>query len=202
MKKLLEFFTDKTLYISLASLGVCLIAVFSAVIVIHNNNKKLETALNALTDTETVTESVGETEPPAESSTEQLTETESQSESLTANSTKAPAASTTEPAGDRSIQYLAEYEKLTSKYEKERKALVDKTVYEVLPTKHPPLIAVPADKNDPNYEKAMEELSRVNAEVSEYNVSVEAHNKESKEQAEKYAKQLDELDKQYQKDLE
>lgn len=172
MSKFTEMFKAKATQIAITSVSACLVIGVSAGAIVHNNNKKLEAALNELTNT-SATESV--TESSSETTTEPLTE------STTASTTKAPTkASTTEPAGDRTIQYLAEYERITNEYEKKRAELEEKDILVTMRT-------IPNDANDE--EKAS---------ISEANSIAEIQEKE----VDKVRKELDELEKQYEKDIE
>ncbi len=168
MSKFTEFFKAKATQIAITAVSASLVVGVSAGVAIHNNNKKLEAALNELTNT-TITESV------TESSSE--TTTESTTESTTASATKTT--TTTEPAGDRAIQYLAEYERIKREYEKKRDKLIPLTLMQ-------------------------EKLAYYGTDIEE-SISVSEHNSladECNAEAEKYKKQLDELNQQYQEDIE
>lgn len=170
MSKFKEFFKTKATQIAITAISASLVVGASAGVAIHNNNKKLEAALNELTNT-TITESV------TESSSE--TTTESTTESTTETTTKTTT-TTTEPAGDRTIQYLAEYERITREYEKKRAELEEHT-----------LLAPTRKISDYLSE---EEKSSINQE----NSSANAHNEKVKDSL----KKIRELDEQYEKDIE
>lgn len=112
-EKFLQFFTgklSKSIYIAVASAVVCGVAVITTVVVVHNNNQRLDTALESLNEQ---TATMAQTE----SATEDVSVTEG-------NDTTVPAqAANNEPTGDRSLQYLAEYNRITEEYERERAEL-------------------------------------------------------------------------------
>ena len=109
-EKFLQFFTgklSKSIYIAVASAVVSGVAVITTVVVVHNNNQRLDTALESLNEQ---TATMAQTE----SATEDVSVTEG-------NDTTVPAqAANNEPAGDRALEYLAEYNRITEEYERER----------------------------------------------------------------------------------
>ncbi len=113
-EKFLQFFTgklSKSIYIAVASAVMCGVAVVTTVVVVHNNNQKLDTALESLNEQ---TATMAQTE----SATEDVSVTEGN------NNTTTPAqAANNEPAGDRALEYIAEYERITAEYEKKRAEL-------------------------------------------------------------------------------
>lgn len=181
MSKFTEFFKAKATQIAITAVSASLVVGASAGVAIHNNNKKLEAALNELTST-TVTESV------TESSSETETTTESTTKSTTESTTKKTTTTTTEPAGDRTIQYLAEYEKITRKYEKERAELEELTQIYVGYT----LRAFDGTPDE------FESYSLAEKEMNEYNSKVAEQNAE----AEKAIEKINKLDDEYKKDIE
>lgn len=112
-EKFLQFFTgklSKSIYIAVASAVVSGVAVITTVVVVHNNNQRLDTALESLNEQ---TATMAQTE----SATEDVSVTEG-------NDTTVPAqAANNEPAGDRALEYIAEYERITAEYEKKRAEL-------------------------------------------------------------------------------
>ena len=116
-EKFLAFFTGKAgkaAYMIAASAAVCAVAVVSTVVVVHNNNQKLNTALESLSALTSQSESESVTEPSTEA---EQTQTVS-----------AQAANGSSGDGDKAIQYLAEYNRLTEEYEKKRAALSEDLV--------------------------------------------------------------------------
>lgn len=174
MSKFTEMFKEKATQIAITSLSACLVIGVSAGAIVQSNNKKLETALNELSNalTTEITESSSET------TTENTAE--STTESTTVSTTRSTTTTTTEPAGDRTIQYLAEYEKITREYEKKKAELEEYTLFETL-------IRINDDAND-------EEKSLIN----EKNSSASSHNEKAKDALAK----IKELDEQYKKDIE
>ncbi len=116
-EKFLQFFTgqmSKSIYISVAAAVVCGAVVITSVVVVHNNNQKIDAVLESLSASESMTESV--------------TETAAESVSCTDNTDVKVLNG--EPADDKELQYLVEYEKLTAEYEK-KKAELEKQIYDV-----------------------------------------------------------------------
>ena len=113
-EKFLQFFTgkmSKAVYISIASAVVCGAVVITSTVIVHNNNQKIDSVLESLTATESV----------AELSNERLTESVSDADSTESGvQAKVPNG---EPTGDKALQYLAEYDKLTAEYQAKRAEL-------------------------------------------------------------------------------
>lgn len=204
MKKLLEFFSGKSTQISIISVALCLVIAVSAGVAIHNNNKRVENALNALSSTSTtegVSESTGETE----TSTESTTETTSKKQNK--------ATTVTEPAGDRTAQYIAEYDKITREYEKKRSELANQlnagetatkavTTLGAKPTRR---IASYGDKKtqeeyDKEYASRLVEWEAESVSI-EHNISEIQRIEEAKQKTINTQKQIDELDEQYENDI-
>lgn len=120
MNKLIDFLKAKSFEMAITSISVCLVVVVSAGAIVHSNNKKLEAVLNELSNSST-TESV--TESSSETTTESTT-------TVSTTEKKKNITTTTEPAGDKTIQYLAEYERITKEYEKKRAELEGQTLLE------------------------------------------------------------------------
>ena len=207
MKKLLEFFSGKSTQISIISVALCLVIAVSAGVAIHNNNKRVDNALNALSSTSTtegVSESTGETE----TSTESTTETTSKKQNKTTTTV-------TEPAGDRTAQYIAEYDKITREYEKKRSELANQlnagetatkavTTLGAKPTRR---IASYGDKKtqeeyDKEYASRLVEWEAESVSI-EHNISeIQRIEEEAKQKTINTQKQIDELDVKYEKDIE
>lgn len=114
-EKLLQFFTgkmSKAVYISITSAVVCGAVVITSTVIVHNNNQKIDSMQESLAASESV----------AELSSESVTESVSDANNTdSAVQAKVPNG---EPAGDKALQYLAEYDKLTKEYETKRAELV------------------------------------------------------------------------------
>lgn len=117
-EKFLQFFTgklSKSIYIAVASAVMCGVAVVTTVVVVHNNNQKLDTALESLNE-----------------QTATMAQTESATENVSDASDTEPAAqvqaANNEPVGDRALEYLAEYDRITAEYEAKRAELVAQTM--------------------------------------------------------------------------
>lgn len=218
-EKFLAFFTGKAgkaAYIIAASAAVCAVAVVSTVVVVHNNNQKLNTALESLSALTSESESV--TEPSTEAEQTQAV--------------SAQAANGSSGGGDKAIQYLAEYNRLTEEYEKKRAALSEDLVCTVtkqtvqeftdpFPQKVKPKYPTKYwSETDEAYaarvEQYKKDLASWEEESHAYEVAVsveeskaaerekEAQSRvaEEKKRVENAQKQLDELDAQYKKDIE
>lgn len=119
-EKLLQFFTGKmgkAVYISIAAAVVCGAVVITSTVIVHNNNHKIDSmqeSLSALQENMTELSSEGVTE-----SVSYTDNTDSGTQAKAPNG---------EPAGDKALQYLAEYDKLTKEYERKRAELKQQTV--------------------------------------------------------------------------
>lgn len=221
-EKFLAFFTGKAgkaAYIIAASAAVCAVAVVSTVVVVHNNNQKLNTALESLSAL------TSESENESESVTEPSTEAE-QTQTVSAQ-----AANGSSGGGDKAIQYLAEYNRLTEEYEKKRAALSEDLVctakgYNTITKKqlfNTPRPLYPIRNGSETDEQFTRRIEQYKKDLSvwedasrAYDVSVsveeskaaerekEAQSRaaEEKKRVENAQKQLDELDAQYKKDIE
>lgn len=222
-EKFLAFFTGKAgkaAYIIAASAAICAVAVVSTVVVVHNNNQKLNTALESLSAL------TSESENERESVTEPSTEAE-QTQTVSAQ-----AANGSSGGGDKAIQYLAEYNRLTEEYEKKRAALSEDLVCTVtkqtvqeftdpFPQKVKPKYPTKYwSETDEAYaarvEQYKKDLASWEEESHAYEVAVsveeskaaerekEAQSRaaEEKKRVENAQKRLDELDAQYKKDVE
>lgn len=194
-EKFLQFFTgklSKSIYIAVASAVVCGVAVITTVVIVHNNNQKLDTALESLNEqTATLTQT--------ESATEGVSVTEG-------NDTTAPVqAANNEPAGDRALEYLAEYNRITEEYEAKR---------EELNAQIPTLVDIylspePGKPNTDGYSPDVQEkllavyeqsLSEWESESVRYEQQVQK-NAEAEKLSQELQKQIDNLDAQYEKDI-
>ncbi|MEZ3496722.1 MAG: hypothetical protein K1V97_04055 [Lachnospiraceae bacterium] len=136
-EKLLQFFTGKmgkAVYISIASAVVCGVVVITSTVIVHNNNKKIDSVLENLAASESVAELS------SESVTESVSDTDNTDSGVQA---KAPNG---EPAGDKALQYLAEYDKLTEEYERKRAELEQQTT-PFPPRKIPKLSQKPSEQD-------------------------------------------------------
>ena len=191
-EKFLAFFTGKAgkaAYIIAASAAVCVVAVVSTVVVVHNNNQKLNTALESLSALTSQSEIESVTEPSTEAEQAQAVSPQ------TANGSS--------DGGDKAIQYLAEYNRLTEEYEKKREALEQQTSVPEWNKVYADSIAVTKLywETDEEYaqrlsEVAAENESRRNAYEAE-SASVAA----VQEKANAAKSQLEKLEAQYQEDL-
>lgn len=189
-EKLLQFFTGKmgkAVYISIASAVVCGVVVITSTVIVHNNNKKIDSVLESLSASESVAELS------SESVTESISDTDNTDSGAQA---KAPNG---EPAGDKAVQYLAEYDKLTAEYQS-KKSELEKELKSIKEPTVPALQGVIKSPNisDEEYQlvsKKVEEEDESRRAVYESEcVSANQHRKEIE-------KQLKALDKQYEKDI-
>lgn len=219
-EKFLAFFTGKAgkaAYMIAASAAICAVAVVSTVVVVHNNNQKLNTALESLSALTSESESESVTEPSTEAEQTQAV--------------SAQAANGSSGGGDKAIQYLAEYNRLTEEYEKKRAALSEDLVctakgYNTITKKqlfNTPRPSYPVrigSETDEQFTRRIEQYKKDLAVWEDasraYDVSVsveeskaaerekEAQSRaaEEKKRVENAQKQLDELDAQYKKDIE
>ncbi len=199
-EKLLQFFTGKmgkAVYISIASAVVCGVVVITSTVIVHNNNKKIDSVLENLSASESV----------AELSSENVTESVSDTDNTDSGAqAKAPNG---EPAGDKALQYLAEYDKLTKEYERKRVELIkqkDSVPYNLATDKfrEAPKYSSDLDTWDKR-EEFMSEVLKWEDESRAYDKSVSiAVSKAKEEQANEQSeiqKQIDALDAQYEKDV-
>lgn len=217
-EKFLAFFTGKAgkaAYMIAASAAICAVAVVSTVVVVHNNNQKLNTALESLSALTSESESV--TEPSTEAEQTQAV--------------SAQAANGSSGGGDKAIQYLAEYNRLTEEYEKKRAALSEDLVCtakeynaaaknQLFNTPRPSYPVRIGSETDEQFASRIEQYKKDLAVWEDasraYDVSVsveeskaaerekEAQSRaaEERKRAENAQKQLNELDAQYKKDVE
>lgn len=199
-EKLLQFFTgkmSKTIYISIAAAVVCGAVVITSTVIVHNNNQKIDSVLESLSASESV----------AELSSESVIESVSDADNTESGAqAKSPNG---EPAGDKALQYLAEYDKLTEEYERKRAELIkqkDSVPYNLATDKfrEAPKYSSDLDTWDKR-EEFMSEVLKWEDESRAYDKSVSiAVSKAKEEQANEQSeiqKQIDALDAQYEKDV-
>lgn len=195
-EKFLQFFTgklSKSIYIAVTSAVVCGVAVVTTVVVVHNNNQKLDTALESLNEqtatmaqTEIVTESVSTTE---------------------GNNTTAPARpANNEPTGDPALQYLAEYDRITEEYEAKREELNAQipTLVDIYLSPEPGEPVLPVGASPDDRQKALAEYEQYHAEWESESIRYEQQvqkNEEAEKLSKELQKQIDDLDAQYEKDI-
>ena len=222
-EKFLAFFTGKAgkaAYIIAASAAICAVAVVSTVVVVHNNNQKLNTALESLSALTSQSESESVTEPSTEAEQTQAVSAQAANGSSGGNKQE-----------DKAIQYLAEYNRLTEKYEKKRAALLEDLVCtakeynaaaknQLFNTPRPSYPVRIGSETDEQFASRIEQYKKDLAVWEDasraYDVSVsveeskaaerekEAQSRaaEERKRAENAQKQLNELDAQYKKDVE
>lgn len=183
-EKFLQFFTgkmSKSVYIAIASAVVCGAVVITSTVIVHNNNQKIDSVLEGLSASENV----------SELSSESLTESISASENINTQQN-----ANGEPTGDKALQYLAEYDKLTNEYQKKREKLLsdNQNLLSILTT-------------DYHLQKA-QVTGTASKDISlqaELDAEYESRKRELESQeskAQEVQKQIDALDSQYEKDVE
>ena len=206
-EKFLQFFTgklSKSIYIAVASAVVCGAVVIGSAVAVHNHNQEIQMEN---TDSESVTETV------TESATEGVSVTEG-------NDTTAPTqAANNEPAGDRALQYLAEYDRITEEYEKKRAELEKETqtvipksvqidnpkpqriIYSGNSTESAEDIAQKQAALDAEYERQLEEWEKTSQEISQAQYELDKEYENNKAKVDEARKELDSLNAQYEKDI-
>ena len=206
-EKFLQFFTgkmSKSIYISIAAAVVCGAVVITSTVIVHNNNQKIDSMQESLS---ALQENIMET--PSESVTESVSDTDNTELSAQA---KAPNG---EPAGDKALQYLAEYDKLTAEYQAKRAELEEQAKEPLIPMR--PLSQKPERRTlrrdnytsdevysqqqaklDQEYTQKLSEWESISAE----NVEAERQYNISKSKSDEAKKKLEVLDMQYQKDID
>ncbi len=199
-EKLLQFFTGKmgkAVYISIASAVVCGVVVITSTVIVHNNNQKIDSVLESLSASESV----------AELSSESVTESISDTDNTDSDAqAKAPNG---EPAGDKALQYLAEYEKLTAEYKRKRAELVGKKytpnqkdeLYEPTTRSRRQSMSGNYLETEEEYAAYLEEFQKKHQQWEQEIQKVEAQKIEERRQTDNAKKQLSELDAQYEKDV-
>lgn len=191
-EKFLAFFTGKAgkaAYIIAASAAVCAVAVVSTVVVVHNNNQKLNTALESLSALTSESESESVTEPSTEAEQAQAVSPQ------TANGSSG--------GGDKAIQYLAEYNRLTEEYEKKRAALEQQTSVPEWNKVYSDAVAAekPYWESDEEYAQRLSEVASANESRRNDYEAESASVAAVQEKANSAKSQLKKLEEQYQKDL-
>lgn len=202
-EKFLAFFTGKAgkaAYMIAASAAVCAVAVVSTVVVVHNNNQKLNTALESLSALTSQSESESVTEPSTEAE---------QTQAVSAQAANGSSGGSKQEG--KAIQYLAEYNRLTEEYEKKREELMENyptvTAIRSKLTKKPERITV---VNDPSWQESLDQeyesrLSVWESESAAYSEDVsrkEKANQEAERLANEINQKVSDLDTQYKKDVE
>ncbi len=209
-EKLLQFFTgkmSKTIYISIAAAVVCGAVVITSTVIVHNNNQKIDSVLESLAASESVAELS------SESVTESISDTDNTDSGAQAK------AQNGEPAGDKALQYLAEYDKLTKEYERKRAELVAQTptmksiplkpisekpqrkIYYGSPSESSESIAKKQAELDAEYERELAKWENENAKYEREISLQEQKNDDARGNGEKLQQQIAELDTQYEKDI-
>lgn len=206
-EKLLQFFTgkmSKTIYISIASAVVCGAVVITSIVIVHNNNQKIDSMQESLSALqENITELSSES---ATESVSNMGDTDSDAQAKAPNG---------EPAGDKALQYLAEYDKLTKEYERKRAELAQETLMtatERQATLHPkPQLLSPDNgmfKTKEDYDVYLEEFQRRFSQWEQESQQAEIEESEAQRKADEEnaraseaQRKLDALDAQYEKDV-
>ena len=184
-EKLLRFFTgkmSKTIYISIAAAVVCGAVVITSTVIVHNNNQKIDSVLESLSASESVSElsSVSATE-----SVSDTDNTELQTQAKASNN---------QQVEDRKQQYEAEYAKLTTEHHKKQRELQEEY-----------------DANRPQYaimpeprERRLETEEEYAQYLKEYEIERQRREKENSQREEtlkRITEQIHALDAQYEKDV-
>ena len=208
-EKFLQFFTgklSKSIYIAVTWAVVCGAVVTGSAVAVHNHNQEIQME-------NTASESVTETG--TESATEDVFVTEGN------NNTTAPAqAANNEPAGDRALQYLAEYNRITEEYERKRaeldkqssasnigvtRSLGPKPVREIFYDRSPAMsdedVAKIQAELDAEYESRVAAWEEESIAVAEENRIEMQKLAEEEARLDKVQKQLQALEEQYEKDV-
>lgn len=173
-EKFLQFFTGKmgkSVYIAAASAVVCVATVAGSTVAVHNHNQKIDAVLESLEQAESITETV----------------TESAEESVSASGeVNTQQNANGEPAGDKALQYIAEYDKLTAEYQSKRAELEKATV-----------ITTEAFTMSIDSNLTPEEIESYQNEEEAYNMRLD----DELTRRANAKKELEELEKQYEKDI-
>lgn len=207
-EKFSQFFKgkmSKSVYVSVVSTVLCGAVAITSTVVVHNKNKKIDSILKNTVSSSSTTESV----------TESALSTESKSAESSVESV-----SNSEPANDKAMQYLKEYEKITAEYEKKRAELSEKIspIPQITRTKFPSKPQLPKRayggagnpiETDEEYASrvAQYELDLKKWEEESVSHSIELSQKEEQqkqkeEQRKQIKKQIEQLDKKYKQDVE
>lgn len=203
-ERFLRFFTgklSKSIYIAVASAVVCGAVVIGSAVAVHNHNQEIQME-------NTASESVTETG--TESATEDVSVTEGNNTAQAANN---------EPAGDRALQYLAEYNRITEEYEKKKAEIGEssalqgyniqhlgpKPVREIFYDRSPAMsdedVAKIQAELDAEYESRVAAWEEESIAVSRNNEIEEKKMEEDRARSEEKAQQLEQLQAQYEADI-
>lgn len=165
---------EKSVYIAAVSVIVCLATVVGSTAIAHNHNKKIDAALENLTQVESINELYSAS----------VTEMENN-----------------EPFSDKALQYLAEFDKLTAEYNRERADLESqiKPLFLLEDEIGLPIEPIEQDSEEQiEWEKAnankISEIKSRNAEKQKQNETIEQSNADIRSK-------LSLLDAQYEKDV-
>lgn len=207
-EKFSQFFKgkmSKSVYISAVSTVLCGAVAITSTVVVHNKNKKIDSILKNTVSSSSTTESV----------TESALSTESKSAESSVESV-----SNSEPANDKAMQYLKEYEKITAEYEKKRAELSEKIapIPKITRTKFPskPQLRPRSQGGAGNWLETEEEYASY---VAQYELNLKKWEEESvsysieeskadeqiqhhKTEQEKIQNQIEQLDEKYKRDIE
>lgn len=210
-EKFLQFFTgkmSKSIYISIAAAVVCGAVVITSTVIVHNNNQKIDSIQESLS---ALQENITESAP--ESVTESVSDADNTDSGVQAK------AQNGEPTGDKALQYLAEYDKLTAEYERKRAELAQETLMTATKRKataHPePHSRARLQGGAGNYLETEEEYNSYLAEFQKQHSQWEQESRqaeieeseaqrkadEEKARAAEAKRKLDALDAQYEKDV-
>ncbi len=209
-EKFLQFFTgkmSKSIYISIAAAVVCGAVVITSVVVVHNNNQKIDAVLESLSASESMTETVTES---ASENVSASDNTESQPQAKAAND---------EPAGDKALQYLAEYDKLTAEYQAKRAELEkqvyivaqydspilsqkpQRTIYKKRPNDSEETVSIRQEKLDEDYERQLKAWETESQSIVQASIKAASEYLSEQAKVDEAQRKLDALDAQYEKDI-
>lgn len=165
---------EKSVYIAAVSIIVCLATVVGSATIAHNHNKKIDAVLESLAQAESISELYSES----------VIGTEND-----------------ESASDKALQYLAEFDKLTAEYNRERADLESqiKPLFLLEDEIGLPIEPIEQDSEEQiEWEKAnankISEIKSRNAEKQKQNETIEQSNADIRSE-------LSFLDAQYEKDV-
>lgn len=210
-EKFSQFFKgkmSKSVYVSVVSTVLCGAVAVTSTVVVHNKNKKIDSILNNTVSSSSTTESIID-------DTEITVSDESKSAESSVESV-----SNSEPANDKAMQYLKEYEKITAEYEKKRAELSEKIspIPQITRTKFPskPQLRPRSQGGGGNWLETEEEYASY---VAQYELNLKKWEEESiaysienskadeqiqqhKTEQEKIQNQIKQLDEKYKRDIE
>lgn len=189
-EKLAAFIGSKAMYITLSSVLAVGLAITGTVIGVNNHRHKQD--FIPVENTQTIEDT---TELSAESTTEDTTA------DTTVATTAAPKKAS-EPSGDKALQYIKEYDKLTAEYETKKAELENQTSEYA---QCPPFIKIAKMAGDKESEeerlKRISEVESINASRKAVWEAESASNAEEQAKSDNAKKQLAELKNQYNKDV-